>query len=551
MIRIFRATLLCFLCINHAAASDRPPNILVLMAEDLSHRIGAFGDPVARTPNIDRLAGTGVRFPNTFTTAGVCAPSRAAFITGVHQISLGAQHMRTSSSPVASYLAVPPAEVKAFPELLRRAGYFTFTDVKLDYQFSGVRAHSGPSTIWDVEGPGDHLAAAPEPFFGLINLLVTHESNAFQPDATTSDFGRATAERAAASRAGLEHRTPPDVVPVPPYFPDTAEVRAHIADHYDNVQLMDALVGAALETLTRRNLLDNTIIIWTTDHGDGLPRAKRELFDSGIRVPMIIRWPAPLTPDHLEAGGMGEQLVSFVDLAPFFLDSAKVTRPEYLHGRNQFVPDQPPRRYVYASRDRVDEQADRVRAVRDARYKYLRYFAPGTPGAVHLAYRDQGRIMQALWSHHAAGTLTSPQITWFEPRPEEALYDLDRDPHELVNLAADPDHQDTLTRLRSAYGAWRLKVTDTSDFPENELAEGFWPGGIQPTTPAPRFEQHGENQLQLLVEGNASIEYRYDDEPWRLYSRPLREPDGRRLVARAVRYGYAVSAEVPAPRSAP
>ena len=136
-----------------ASTSRDRPNILLLMLEDLSPRLGAYGDPVAVTPNIDRLATQGVRYTNVYATAGVCAPSRASIITGMHQISMGGQHMRASGRPDGGYFAVPPPEVKAFPELMRSRGYFTFNLTKLDYQFSGIFSGSGPFTIWDAERP--------------------------------------------------------------------------------------------------------------------------------------------------------------------------------------------------------------------------------------------------------------------------------------------------------------------------------------------------------------------------------------------------------------
>lgn len=545
-------TLLLALVAFDTAAANGPPNVLVLMAEDLSARIGAFGDPLARTPNVDRLATMGTRFPNAFTAAGVCAPSRAAFITGVHQITLGAQHMRTSDANVVSYLAVPPAEVKAFPELLRRAGYFTFTDRKLDYQFSGTQAGSGPPTIWDAEGTADHLSNLPagQPFFGLLNLFITHESMGFLPESTNTGFGRASAQRAADLRARLDRRTPPASVPVPPYYPDVPAVRAHIADHYDNVQLMDAEVGRILQRLEAAGLLERTIVIWTTDHGDGLPRAKRELFDSGIKVPMIIRWPSDLQPASFTPGTLDERLISFVDLAPIILSMAGVPAPGYLQGLDLLDPDTPARQYIFASRDRTDEQVDRVRAVRDERFKYLRFFHPGTPGATHLAYRDQGRIMQALWNAYNADNLTDIQRDWFEPRPREALFDLSDDPHETVNLAENPEYRAVLARFRSAYDAWRSRVPDTSDQEESIMAEGFWPGGRQPVTAPPTIERSDDARLMITAADNASVEYRLGEGPWRLYSAPLIESGS--VTARAVRYGYTPSATVSvAPSGAP
>ncbi|MEM8768457.1 MAG: sulfatase-like hydrolase/transferase [Pseudomonadota bacterium] len=524
-----------------ASLATEQPDILVLMAEDLSPRIGAFGDALARKPNIDALASSGVRFPNTFTAAGVCAPSRAAFITGRHQISFGAQHMRTSSSPVATYLTVPPVELKAFPEYLRAAGYYTFTDRKLDYQFSGVWAGSGPESIWDSEGAADPFADLPDdqPFFGLINFLITHESAAFLPEDVPAGPGRGAAERARTARAALSERTAPEEVVLPPYYPDEPAVRAHIADHYDNVQLMDQQVGQILARLDALGRLDRTLILWTTDHGDPLPRAKRELYDSGLKVPLLIRWPEGRLPEGFEAGASDERLVSFVDLAPTLLAFAGITPADAFHGRNLFAADAAPRRYVYASRDRIDAQDDRVRAVRDERYKYLRYYRPGTPGAVHLAYRDQGRIMRALWRHAEAGTLNPVQSLWFEPRPTEALYDLEADPHELVNLVDERAQLATLTRLRTALGAWRLRVQDLSEESEAELAERFWPGGEQPVTAPPTFKRLESGKVSISAEPGASIEYRFGGSPWRLYQEPV--PAAGDLEARAVRYGYALS----------
>jgi arylsulfatase A-like enzyme len=540
------AVILTGLYTGTPAATQRP-NILILMAEDLSAHLGAFGDPVARTPNLDRLAAQGVRFPNTFTTAGVCAPSRASLITGVHQISLGAQHMRTSTSPVGAYLAVPPPAVKAFPELLRAAGYYTFTDRKLDYQFSGVVAGSGPFTIWDAEGQSASFENAPPgtPFFGLVNFFITHESAAFTPASQAENPGGAVAATAAAAaRARLADPILPSEVSVPPYYPDEPRVREHIADFYNNVQVMDLQVGQILESLDRLDLLERTIVIWTTDHGDALPRAKRELFDSGIRVPMIIRWPEAYRPDFVEPGTIDERLISFVDLAPMVLAIAGVPLPDYLQGANALDPAEPPREYVFAARDRIDEQQDQVRAVRDHRYKYLRYFQPGTPGAVHIAYRDQGRIMQALWAGLEAGTLDKAQSLWFQDRPEEALFDLVADPHELDNLAEDPDHAPTLARMRSAYETWRLRVPDLSDEDEEAMAARFWAGGEQPVTPAPAITRNPAGHFVISAEDQASIGYRIDDGAWQLYTTPVAVPGGVTITAKAVRYGYAESEEV-------
>ena len=276
-------------------ANGPPPNILLLVAEDLSTRIGAYGDKVARTPNLDALAKRSVRFTQVFTTAGVCAPSRAALVMGQHQISFGAQHMRTSTGPHGLYYAQPDAHLKAFPELLRAAGYFTFTDGKLDYQFSGIGAGSGPFTLWDEEGEEAHWRNREpgQPFFGLINFLETHESGLMRMDVEPHSESHRATQRMRISR-GLVAKavTDPADVNVPPYYPDIPEVRADIARHYDNIHAMDARVGKILSTLEQDGLSERTIVIWTTDHGDGLPRAKREIFDTGIHVPMLVHVPS-------------------------------------------------------------------------------------------------------------------------------------------------------------------------------------------------------------------------------------------------------------------
>ncbi len=520
------------------ACAEPRPNILLLVAEDLSARVGAFGDPLARTPNIDALAREGVRYPNTFTTAGVCAPSRAALITGMHQESIGAQHMRAVSSPRARYLAVPPPEVRAFPEYLRAAGYYTFTDRKLDYQFSGVQAGSGPFTIWDAEGEGSDWQgrADGQPFFGMINLLTTHESALFAPTqelAAGSWQGALVASLRSWQRVRNGADTDPQSVSVPPYYPDTPEVRAGIATHYDNVAVMDDEVGGWMQRLREEHLLDDTIVIWTTDHGDALPRAKREVFDSGIRVPMVLR-----IPGAAAAGGEREQLVSFVDLAPTILGLAGITVPGHLHGRDFLKA--PPRQYIYAARDRIDEQDDRVRAVRDARFKYLRYYQPGTPGAVHIDYRDQQPIMAALWEAHAAGTLSPAAAQWFAPRPVEALYDVQGDPHELHNLAFNPDFAEVLGRMREALAA--RPQADLSEFSEADMAAQFWPDGRQPVTESVTFQAYDAAHVALrCATPGAAIAYRASEQAsWRVYSTPL--PANSAWQAKAVRYGWQESA---------
>ena len=542
--RSFTSSLLCSLLLIAEAHGSSPgrPNVLLLMAEDLSPRVGAFGDPIAVTPNIDRMAAEGVRYTNAFTTAGVCSPSRAAHITGMHQISIGAQHMRASSAPSGEYLAVPPSYVKAYPELLRAAGYFTFTGVKLDYQFSGSVAGSGPFTIWNSEGIRPHWRDAPDqrPFFGLINLRVTHESGIFQPLGNwPNSFAHFQSQllRAFESAVGQKHLTgtDPDTVEIPPYFPDTATVRADIARHYDNIATMDAQVGTLLDQLQEDGLAENTIVIWTADHGDGLPRSKREIYDSGIHVPLVSLWPDEDRPPGVQPGSVDTRLVSLIDLAPTILRIAGAEVPGYLHGRD-IVADEP-RRYIYAARDRINEVPDRQRAVWDERYKYIRSWHPELGGGHPLVFRENMDMVREMQTMYARGELSAEQRLWFEPPGEEQLYDTLRDPHELNNLAGNSIYKEQLNRLRDELDNWLRRVGDWSEEPEAVMAARFMPNGEAPNTRPPTYELDG-NSVTLNAQDNASIGFRLDAGPWKLYTSPFTLSPGAEMEARAIRYGW-------------
>lgn len=525
------------------AASEPPlPNILLLVAEDLSPRVGAWADGTAQTPNLDKLAAQSVRYTSTFTAAGVCAPSRAALIMGVHQISFGAQHMRASTGPLGEYYAQPDEVMKAFPELLRRAGYFTFTDSKLDYQFSGIRAGSGPFTIWDSEGPQASWDDRDpgQPFFGLINFLETHESGIMRLDSPPhSQSHAATQQMRKAAGLVAEPVTDPADIVVPAYYPDIPEVREDLARHYDNIHAMDKKVGRILARLEAQGLRDQTIVIWTTDHGDGLPRAKREVLDSGIHVPMLVDIPTAYQPDSWRQGQDDDRLVSFVDLAPTILAWAEVEPPPGIHGQNFLHSN---RQYIYASRDRIDEVEDRQRAVRDHRFKYIRSWSPEVPGGHVLAYRDNlemVRAMRALWQ---AGELNASQARWFEPVAAEQLYELTNDPNELNNLINDETLVVEADRMRDALTAWLDAVGDTSEIAESDLRDSFLAGGEVPVTPSPVVKRKA-TRLSAQATNGASIGYRVGDGRWRLYTGPIEVPD-QPVSFKAVRYGWRESSPV-------
>ncbi len=564
------AALIQLLVFSHASlASDHSskstadhPNIVVLMVEDLSPRIGAFGDDLARTPNIDRLAREGIRFTNVFTTAGVCAPSRAAFITGMYQQTMGGQHMRTSSfdritDGGISYETVPPPYVKAFPEYLRAAGYVTINNHKTDYQFGN------PTSVWDANSTQAGLADRDpsRPFFMMVSDNTSHESGLFvdgqvpRPGSTSPQFLKDSMVNRAAQTAQylaqMSERTDPASVTVPPYLPDTALIRQEIAQHYDNISRLDDNIGKILNALESEGLMDNTIIIWTTDHGDGIARGKRTLYDSGLHVPMIIRY-----PDQRDAGSVREELISFVDLAPTILSLAGLPSPEYVHGRNFLSGNSALRDYIYAARDRLDEFPDRSRAVRDTRFKYIRNYDVGRPLFQPLDYRENLLAMQEMRRLLASGALPPQIAAYFQtPRPLVELFDTHADPHEINNLAGNPQYAQVQERLAGELDAFLAQHRDYGDTRERVMVREFmWPGGIQPQTLAPEgtvtLNDAGEHILTISSETHgASIEYRLPKseqgaDRWWLYSGPIAVSAKAQVEARAIRYGFKPSETV-------
>lgn len=358
------------------AAAQQKPNILWITCEDISPYIGAYGDKVVKTPNIDRLAKEGVRYTSVYTTAGVCAPSRSAIITGMYQTSVGTQHMRTLSaggasakkdSLIAPYSVVIPDYVKCFPEYLRKAGYYCTNNKKQDYQFIA------PVTVWDENSTMASYRNRPlgKPFFSIFNFGITHESQL---------FGR---------KDSLLVKE--EAVNVPPIYPDTKTVRHDIARLLTNIQRMDEEVGELLTQLKDDGLYDSTIIFFYSDHGGALPWMKREVLERGTHIPFIIRFPG-----RKNGGTTNNNLINGVDFAPTVLSLAGINIPSHLQGK-AFLGSQKaavPRKYVFAARDRMDERYDRVRRVRDKRFEYLYNYMPELPYYQDISYRLQVPMMK-------------------------------------------------------------------------------------------------------------------------------------------------------------
>ena len=422
-----------------AAVAEPPPNVLWIVAEDHGPHHGSYGDAYAVTPNLDRLAADGARFTRAFAVTPVCAPARSAIITGMYPTSIGSHHMRST--------AVPPPHVKGFTEWLRAAGYFTTNNAKTDYNFSpwlptetrrAVR--EAPLGLWDQNGDDAHWRnrAPGQPFFSVFNLGASHEGQVRMPD---ERFAERTAQLAP------DARHDPAAAPLPPYYPDTTEVRQDIARYYDLVSVMDAQAGEVLAQLEADGLADDTVVFFYGDHGWGMPRGKRWVYDSGLHVPLLVRWPGRIAP-----GTVREDLVSFIDFAPTLLALAGTPVPAHMQGRVFLGNDAAPEpEHRFFTRDRMDETYDRIRAVRDRRYKYIRNFAPELPYAQPIAYMDLMPTMQAWRGLAAVGELEGPQRQFMAAtKPAEELYDTEADPHEVANLAGDSAHAERLARMRAA-----------------------------------------------------------------------------------------------------
>ena len=435
------------------ATAAGPPNILWLSCEDISPHLGCYGDERAITPHLDRFATEGVRYTHAFTTAGVCAPCRSGIITGMYQTTLGTHHMRT--------VAKLPDFVQPFPALLRKAGYYCTNNSKQDYQFRT------PQGTWDESSGKAHWRnrGRPEqPFFAVFNFTGCHESGI----AGTNKYRQVT------KNLTPDQRQDPALLTLPPYYPDTPVVREDWKRNYELITAMDAWAGGLLAQLEEDGLAENTIVFYWSDHGVGLPRAKRWLYDSGTRIPLIVRIPSAYrTGEQGRPGTVSNRLVSSIDFGPTVLRLAGVELPGHLQGQPFLGDSLPPARdYVYGARDRMDERYDVIRMVRNHRFKYLRNYEPLKTWYQYMNTPEKGATMRELRRLHEAGELPPAAEQYFAAnKPVEELYDTTADPHELHNLADDPQHAEVLAKLRKAHLAWVRDTRDLGLVPEPILVE--------------------------------------------------------------------------------
>lgn len=429
-------------------AQDLKPNIIWIMTEDISPELGCYGYPYVKTPNLDKLAKEGRRYTNMFTTAPVCSPSRSAMITAMYQTSIGA-HNHRSHRDDGYHL---PEPVKPITDYLRDAGYYTSNGAlqengiikgkgKTDYNFI-LDKEPFDGIDWTKRKPG-------QPFYAQLMIYVTHRSPAWKKEVQQH-----------------QPQINPDKLKLPPYYPDHPVAREDWATYLESIQLMDFYVGGILNRLKKEGLDKNTVIIFTSDHGRCMVRDKQFLYDGGIRIPAIIRWPGNLKP-----GTVDNDLHSSIDISATILKMAGVQIPAYIEGRPFIGAGVQKRDYIIAARDRMDETVDMMRAVRDKQFKYIKNYYPERPYMQPNKYKEtQYPVWNLLKQLKVEGKLTPAQALFTaDTKPAEELYDIVKDPFEINNLAGDPVYKKQLIRMRCILQNWVKQTGDKGQVPEKEI----------------------------------------------------------------------------------
>ncbi|MCM2373559.1 sulfatase family protein [Aporhodopirellula aestuarii] len=460
----------CVLFAATIVSADDRPNILWIFSEDLSPFMGCYDDPInaGHTPAIDELASNGVLFKRVFVPAPVCSACRSAIITGVMQTTTGTHQHRsgrfTNGQIVPENLRIElPDGIKTIPELMRSAGYFTFNSGKDDYNF-----HYDRRELYTVGNKPDYRAGMNgwQGNTAHRNMSVTEDTWNARPDKDQPWFGQIEIKggKANAKHVREGELLAVDEVPLPPYFPDTPGHRASWTMHYNAARGADARVDEILAQLEADGELDRTIVFFFSDHGSNHSlRHKQFCYEGGVHVPLVIKGGHPI----LKAGTVRNDLVSGLDISATTLALGGVEIPEYLDGHDLFGTQFKPREYVISARDRCDYTIDRIRTVRTDKLRYIRNYFPDRP-MLQAQYRDNKVEVLDLKRLHAAGQLTDYQDEhWFGVRPEEELYDLESDPHQINNLASEPAYHDELIRHREILEGWIKNTNDQGQYPES------------------------------------------------------------------------------------
>lgn len=449
----FLTVTICFLLFGVGYSQDRP-NILWIVAEDISPFFGCYGDVDASTPNIDSFAERSHLFTNAFSTAPICAPSRSCLSTGMYATTLGTQHLRSK--------VVIPLSIKPLPTIFRENGYWTALRGKTDYNFDA----EGLFDYWEEDTAPWRQCPKDKPFFAFMNLGSTHEGSGNIPSRAAPALARLPKERF--------HN--PDTILLPPYFPDTPEMSRIWARYYDLISVFDLDVQSVLDDLEADGKSDDTIVFLMADHGLGLPRYKRWLYNTGLHVPLIVHIPdrfRAFSPKG-ESSSREERFVSYVDLPPSVLTLAGIEVPDRFQGKSLFSKDAnaiAQSEYVFGARDRADDMYDLSRSIFDGRYIYIRHYMPHLSpiqeGIMFSPTKKESLIELHRVNNEGADSATSA-LLW-SARPYEELYDLSTDPRELKNIASDLEFENQKNRLSLKLREWILETRDSGFLPEPEM----------------------------------------------------------------------------------
>lgn len=434
--------------------SANPPNILWIYIEDQNAWNNAWGDYTVETPNVKSFADSGVKFTNIHQPAPVCSATRSALVTGKYQTTLGVHQHRSFRSEYNAHFL--PKDHKTVPELFIEAGYKTFNIGKDDYNFKYDRsriynAHKGFSGFQGAYDGEDFNWAKDlknTPFFGQIQLKGgKHNKFAGKPVPEVD----------------------PAAMDIPPYYFDGPATRKEWAKHYQTQVMSDIELKDILNDLKANGILENTAVFWFSDHGMGLLRHKQDLYEDGVKVPLIVNWPKGQA--MLEKKGKSRSdLASGLDITATSLALAGIAIPDYYDGKNLFADDYHGHDYVISAKDRMDFSFDRGRTVRTDNFRYIRNFTPEIPRA-QPQFRDKKPFSLEYHQAFKNGLLTPIQAEYFDPRkPQEELYHLASDPHQIHNLANDPRYQDELASHRTMLQNWIDETDDKGAYPESELA---------------------------------------------------------------------------------
>ena len=427
---------------------EQKPNIVWIMMEDWGYQLSCYGEPGIQTPNIDKFAEEGIRYTDSYCTAPVCSPSRSAMITGFHQNYIGANQHRTNGP---GFKKQPlPYGIKPITHLLEEAGYFTcfMASRKTDLNFTlDHPVYQGKD--WNERAEG-------QPFFAQLTFPGTHRK-----------WNRDS-----------ENPIEIDEVKLPPYYPQSDLAKRDWANGLESAQIVDRKIGEVLQRLQDEGLVENTLVFIIGDNGRCMPRGKQFLYDGGIQVPIMVRWPA-----KIKANQVNDNLVSTIDISKTILDAAGITPPHPLHGKNLLDKSAADRKYIFAARDKMDDTFDAMRTIRSKDFKLIHNLMPERAYCQFNKYKENSYpVLAELNVLNLKGELPTEQAAFMAAtKPEFELFDMKNDPSEINNLADNPDYKDIKEELLKELNNWRENIIKDKGVSES-FRSGGWPANYPTRT---------------------------------------------------------------------